>query len=850
MERTFWKTAAAAIALSFGAPALAECDLCDFAKDGDLAGIESAFDSGQSIAVNGQTNSKGNTALILAAKHSNAQIVELLLAEGADPTIANNNGRTPLMWAVQNGDSGIVDLLLANNADPAHVNAIGAKQDISALQLALKKDYRDIAETLVSHGAVLQCDVDEKFDAETIACENPADSCTGFYSEEHGCLPNCPDGFDRLDDGSCICDADKNKEVGANACECKAGYEEDDNSDSCVPICEATAELVNGECECIYGYEMDENGNCRQIPDCGVNKMRDGFDCVCIDGTSEVGSSCLFASTISCSVSGGQWIADVVDNVDNGQCECPSDNELHNERCVPVCDGNEIRGDDGMCMCDADNGYERVDGNCVPTIAYCNSLDQIRNADLECESCEFYQERVENECLIRCDDQTQTRNPDDNSCICIDGLVEDEHGNCVLPSCGENQVRGDDGVSCVCDAENGFVDDGTGGCVPIEPPVTIADCHADGMMFNQVIGDCEGCQDNESLDQDSNSCPPLSCGENGEARNHECVCDIGYKPRNDSSTEGDFCVPTEATCRDLGHRHDLTHCPPPGEGEELHPTDNRFVPTIAYCNSMDEIRNADFECEPCGENEARDGNMCMCDADNGYERVEGVCKNLQTQCEAKSGHGFFEGSNECLRLSDAYGPHVSRIGKEAHIGSAFYARSAPDFYKSILQYRGFTEWYVEEGGNISLPSLVTRASLGWAKSGANGRNVVMYLIDNGAPVVNFIDYSSGFSILHTMAYRLGPANPYALNVMEYFLDNYPAVFDVNYQVPANEVAHIRRATALFFAVYRNHQDAVEFLVDNGADCNLAGPYGHTPLTLAEEEGYADISAYLEDNCDS
>ena len=231
MKRTFWKTAAAAIALSFGAPAFAACDLCALAKNSDLAGIESLLNNrpevhdgadAQSIAINGQDN-RGQTALISAASRGSQEIVALLLNdphEPADPNLANNLGITPLIWAARKGNLPMAQLLVEHGAD---ISATGGRQNESVLQYAMRQGNRTVAEYLVAQGASLDCDSPEQFNGTTIACEIPMQFChdndmvkvdgecrqcsNDTQRIENDCvpLPPCGDNEERNSDGECAC---------------------------------------------------------------------------------------------------------------------------------------------------------------------------------------------------------------------------------------------------------------------------------------------------------------------------------------------------------------------------------------------------------------------------------------------------------------------------------------------------------------------------------------------------------------------------------------------------------------------------------------------------------------------
>jgi len=65
-----------------------------------------------------QAASLGDTALILAARRGNADIVAYLLDNGADPKLANPQGDTPLSVAAEQGHDTIVTMLLAKGVDP------------------------------------------------------------------------------------------------------------------------------------------------------------------------------------------------------------------------------------------------------------------------------------------------------------------------------------------------------------------------------------------------------------------------------------------------------------------------------------------------------------------------------------------------------------------------------------------------------------------------------------------------------------------------------------------------------------------------------------------------------------
>lgn len=85
----------------------------DFARSGDLALLE-YVDHGLAADLR---DSGGNSLLMLAAYHGNAQLVTELANRGADPDLANVRGQTPLSGAVFKGEDGVVAALLSAGAD-------------------------------------------------------------------------------------------------------------------------------------------------------------------------------------------------------------------------------------------------------------------------------------------------------------------------------------------------------------------------------------------------------------------------------------------------------------------------------------------------------------------------------------------------------------------------------------------------------------------------------------------------------------------------------------------------------------------------------------------------------------
>ena len=86
----------------------------DLARDNKPQALSSLIEQG--IPVN-LTNAKGDTLLILAAYHLNAEVVAALIAAGADLDRVNDRGQSALACAVFRGNQQIALQLLDAGAD-------------------------------------------------------------------------------------------------------------------------------------------------------------------------------------------------------------------------------------------------------------------------------------------------------------------------------------------------------------------------------------------------------------------------------------------------------------------------------------------------------------------------------------------------------------------------------------------------------------------------------------------------------------------------------------------------------------------------------------------------------------
>ena len=166
-------------------PAVLPGEAVDQAAEGNLDKVKAAL--GKTPALAQATDEEGKTLLFHAATRGKADVVELLLARGADPNVADEKGFTPLYRAALEGHKDAVRLLLEKGAGPnaktkegdaplhaatdhlkglpkhagcvevvrlliAHKAAVNAKakDDMTPLHLAAKNGHKDIAELLLA----------------------------------------------------------------------------------------------------------------------------------------------------------------------------------------------------------------------------------------------------------------------------------------------------------------------------------------------------------------------------------------------------------------------------------------------------------------------------------------------------------------------------------------------------------------------------------------------------------------------------------------------------------------------------------------------------------------------------
>ena len=121
------------------------------AGGGDLEAVKKFLDEGADI--NQRGHGGGGTPLHCASSWSNKkEVVELLIAKGADVNAKSNRGETPLHLAAYNGHKEIVVLLIDASANVNAQDVLGSNKGNTPLNAASEENHPEIADLLRKHG--------------------------------------------------------------------------------------------------------------------------------------------------------------------------------------------------------------------------------------------------------------------------------------------------------------------------------------------------------------------------------------------------------------------------------------------------------------------------------------------------------------------------------------------------------------------------------------------------------------------------------------------------------------------------------------------------------------------------
>ncbi|XP_026546587.1 KN motif and ankyrin repeat domain-containing protein 1-like [Notechis scutatus] len=128
-----------------GYTALMLAALATMERQDDMAVVRRLFDLGN---VNAKASQAGQTALMLAVSHGRQEMVQALLACGADANLQDEEGSTALMCACEHGRAETVRLLLAQ---PACDTSIADHDGNDAVAIALEAGHDNLAALISAH---------------------------------------------------------------------------------------------------------------------------------------------------------------------------------------------------------------------------------------------------------------------------------------------------------------------------------------------------------------------------------------------------------------------------------------------------------------------------------------------------------------------------------------------------------------------------------------------------------------------------------------------------------------------------------------------------------------------------
>lgn len=145
---------------------------------GDVNKVKDLLDSGESV----EAKQEDRTPLCIAALNGHVDIIQLLLARGAQVNYKDSKGQTPLMYAAGNGKLDAVKALIAQKADLEATTELGE----TALMGAVGHGYVDVAKYLVEKGAKVDAKMNNGRDVFVMAWERyngplPKSTDTALY---------------------------------------------------------------------------------------------------------------------------------------------------------------------------------------------------------------------------------------------------------------------------------------------------------------------------------------------------------------------------------------------------------------------------------------------------------------------------------------------------------------------------------------------------------------------------------------------------------------------------------------------------------------------------------------------
>ncbi|MFP4470154.1 MAG: ankyrin repeat domain-containing protein [Bacteroidales bacterium] len=157
-----WMIFAVFFTAAQGHEKVSEQELYKAVKNGDYQTVEKFVEQGNPI--NGIYGRKDMTLINYSIRYGQADILERLLKDGADPD-KPSGGKTPLMYAVQHREPEMAGLLLRMGANPDG----RARKGYTPLMFAAKTNKLEFVKLFIEHGAQAQLENDNEFTALDLA---------------------------------------------------------------------------------------------------------------------------------------------------------------------------------------------------------------------------------------------------------------------------------------------------------------------------------------------------------------------------------------------------------------------------------------------------------------------------------------------------------------------------------------------------------------------------------------------------------------------------------------------------------------------------------------------------------
>lgn len=457
------------------------------------------------------------------------------------------------------------------------------------------------------------------------------------------CIPKCPSESSYQHGKGCVCD-DTNASLTdgeTKTCECKTGYEKNEESGKCESICPKESKYV------------PKNGNTAATCKCdNEHFVYENKVCGCPKNTEQYGSWCkpICAKGASLDKSKKPWTCkcDVKDSVvvggegADGECKCPPEKpRTFLNKCVACPEGSSVSSDGKSCVCAVgkfnwlknkclcDNGKEPKDETCPTDCGReAHEVNQacqcyVKNAIFKDKTCtcptgakkvpvtQVRRHSNNNppsyECVC---DQTKLKgsvfNTAKDACVCPDDKVQ--LGDLCVPDCKNNFVLNDNKDACICPETHH--PEGEDKCTPLcvvtpkptklKRTVPDEDCYCDTTKYDLItVGESEKCV---------NTCDPGYIHKKDDPEG-ECVCNLETHGVND-----------DGNCVEICPEHEYTSYPPL----------SRRTPVAAcYCNpethkSYENGAVCVPKCEHGEDHNPDDSYKCWCN-DETHGEVEGEC---------------------------------------------------------------------------------------------------------------------------------------------------------------------------------------------------------------------------------